>query len=91
MNFMSIIGITDKVEFNTNDESTANVYLKVDNVYYKSRLDQLEYQIIPIRLNKQIFKKELKFLKPGAIIGIKGRIEYVDSQMQLIGERIKIF
>lgn len=91
MNFMSIIGIMDEIEFNTNDEYTANVYLKVDNVYYKSRLDQLEYQIIPIRLNKQIFKKELKFLKPGTIVGIKGRIEYVDSQIQLIGERIKIF
>lgn len=91
MNFMSIIGIMEKIEFKTNDECTANVYLKIDNVYYKSRLDQFEYQIIPIRLNKQIFKKELKFLKPGAIVGIKGRVEYVDSQIQLIGERIKIF
>lgn len=91
MNFMSIIGIVDAIKLNAKDECNANVYLKVDNVYYKSRLDQLEYQIIPIRLNKQIFKKELKFLKPGVIIGIKGRIEYVDSQIQLIGERIKIF
>ena len=66
-------------------------YLKVDNVYYKDRLDQLDYQIIPIRLNNQIFKKELKFLKPGVIIGIKGRIECDGSSIQLVGERIKMF
>lgn len=91
MNFMSIIGIVDLIELKTNDEYTSNVYLKVDNVYYKDRLDQLDYQIIPIRLNNQIFKKELKFLKPGAIIGIKGRIECDGSSIQLVGERIKMF
>ena len=85
MNFMSIIGIVDLIELKTNDEYTSNVYLKVDNVYYKDRLDQLDYQIIPIRLNNQIFKKELKFLKPGAIIGIKGRIECDGSSIQLVG------
>lgn len=91
MNFMSIIGIVDLIELKTNDECTSNVYLKVDNVYYKDRLDQLDYQIIPIKLNNQIFKKELKFLKPGVIIGIKGRIECEGSSIQLVGERIKMF
>ena len=91
MNFMSIVGIVDAIKIKSKDELLSIIYLKVDNVLYRSKLGQLEYQIIPIKLNSQIFKRELKFLKPGAIVGIKGRIECFNSQIDLLGERIKIF
>ena len=91
MNFMSIVGIVDTIRIKSKDELLSIIYLKVDNVLYRSKLGQLEYQIIPIKLNSQIFKRELKFLKPGAIVGIKGRIECFNSQIDLLAERIKIF
>jgi len=91
MNFMSVIGIVDHIEINSKDKLLALIHLKVDNVLNKNKLGQSEYQLIPIKLNKQIFKREIDFLKSGAIVGVKGRIECLNSQLDLIAERIKIF
>lgn len=91
MNFMSVIGIVDHIEINSKDKLLALIYLKVDNVLYKNKLGQSEYQLIPIKFNKQIFKREFDFLKSGSIVGVKGRIECLNSQLDLIAERIKIF
>lgn len=65
MNFMSVIGIVDHIEINSKDKLLALIYLKVDNVLYKNKLGQSEYQLIPIKFNKQIFKREFDFLKSG--------------------------
>ena len=91
MNFMSVIGIVDHIEINSKDKLLALIYLKVDNVLNKNKLGQSEYQLIPIKFNKQIFKREFDFLKSGSIVGVKGRIECLNSQLDLIAERIKIF
>ena len=39
----------------------------------------------------EIFKNEISLLKPGTIIGIKGRIDCDNQKIDLIAERIKIF
>ncbi|MBP5257078.1 MAG: hypothetical protein J6Y96_01850 [Mycoplasma sp.] len=90
MNFMSIVGIVEAIKINKG-ELRSIIYIRIDNVLYSGKLNQLEYQIVPIKLNNQVFKRELKFLKSGAIVGVKGRIECLNSQIDLLAERIKIF
>ena len=87
---MSIVGIVEAIKINKG-ELRSIIYIRIDNVLYSGKLNQLEYQIVPIKLNNQVFKRELKFLKSGAIVGVKGRIECLNSQIDLLAERIKIF
>jgi hypothetical protein len=42
-------------------------------------------------MNEQEFMKEIKQLKSGDIIGIKGRIKLEDNQQNIISERVQIF
>ena len=77
MNFMSLVGIVESIQM-----KTINDYIS---------LNQLEYQVVPVKVNKKIFKNEIGLLKPGTIIGIKGRIDCDNQKIDLIAERIKIF
>ena len=91
MNFMSLVGIVDSIKIETINEYISIIYLKIDNVLCQNRLNQHEYQIVPVEVNKKIFKNEINLLKSGTIIGIKGRINYDNQKINLIAERIKIF
>ena len=91
MNFMTLVGIVESIQMKTINDYISIVNLKIDNVLCQNRLNQLEYQVIPVKVNKKIFKNEIDLLKPGTIIGIKGRIDCDNKKIDLIAERIKIF
>ena len=75
MNFMTLLGIVESIQIKTINDYISIVNLKIDNVFCQNRLNQLEYQVVPVKVNKKIFKNEISLLKPGTIIGIKGRID----------------
>ena len=91
MNFMTLLGIVESIQMKTINDYISIVNLKIDNVLCQNRLNQLEYQVVPVKVNKKIFKNEIGLLKPGTIIGIKGRIDCDNQKIDLIAERIKIF
>ena len=91
MNFMSLVGIVHSIQIKTINDYISIIYLKVDNVLCQNRLNQLDYQVVPIKANKKIFKDELNMLKPGLVVGIKGRIDCNNQKIDLIAERIKVF
>ena len=91
MNFMSLVGTVHSIQIKTINDYISIIYLKVDNVLCQNRLNQLDYQVVPIKANKKIFKDELNMLKPGLVVGIKGRIDCNNQKIDLIAERIKVF
>ncbi|GHU30514.1 hypothetical protein FACS1894166_00300 [Bacilli bacterium] len=89
MNFIAIIGIVEKLtKLENGEQSTLRV--KVEKPFVENE-DEDRYDLVDIQLDKIVFKHELKSITKGCIVGIKGRIKYIQSNMQLIGERVQVF
>ena len=58
MSFMALVGIVESIQIKTINDYISIVNLKIDNVLCQNRLNQLEYQVVPVKVNKKIFKKE---------------------------------
>ncbi len=89
MNFMSIIGIIESFEINKEGKSTINV--KIDSPFYREGNNYQQNQIVPVKFNSFIFKNILKILTINSVVGIKGRIEIENNNIELVAERIKLF
>jgi hypothetical protein len=46
---------------------------------------------VPVSINRETFATEMKQISHGQIVGIKGRINFVQNKLCLIGERIQVF
>ncbi|MDR0986020.1 MAG: hypothetical protein LBL60_03700 [Mycoplasmataceae bacterium] len=89
MNFIAIIGIVKGLmKGKTNEYDVLKV--KVDKPFIEKDCEDW-YELIDVNLDSAIFKREIKSIKNGAIVGIKGRISQKDNQMLLIGERLQVY
>ena len=53
MNFMSLVGIVESIQMKTINDYISIVNLKIDNVLCQNRLNQLEYQVVPVKVNSR--------------------------------------
>jgi hypothetical protein len=89
MNFIAIIGIVEQLDkSDTHDLSTLKI--KVEKPYSEAH-DEDFYDIIEIKLDKNLFNKELNLILSGSVVGIKGRVKLINNNLQLIGERLQVF
>jgi len=85
MNFIALIGIVENFK---NVNNTVDCNLKVE----KSGENQDQwYDLIQVKIDGDTFKKELKELKEGDIIGVKGRIINNNNNHEVVCERLQIF
>ncbi|MDR2369752.1 MAG: hypothetical protein LBD63_03940 [Mycoplasmataceae bacterium] len=89
MNFVAIIGIVENLTESTlNDNRT--LCIKVEKIS-QDHTDADWYDIVNVNLDKEMFQQEINNISRGCIIGIKGRIKFINEQMHLIGERVQVF
>ncbi|MDR2369526.1 MAG: hypothetical protein LBD63_02765 [Mycoplasmataceae bacterium] len=89
MNFVAIIGIVDQVT-KLPESNDAIVNVKVEKTATNSSDDDW-YDLVPVSINRETFATEMKQISHGQIVGIKGRINFVQNKLCLIGERIQVF
>jgi uncharacterized protein Yka (UPF0111/DUF47 family) len=66
------------------------VTVKVEKPFVESNEEDW-YDIVKIKIDKQLFKNELNLMSTGSIIGVKGRIKNESNNMQLVAERVQVF
>ncbi|MDR2823010.1 MAG: hypothetical protein LBV37_00525 [Mycoplasmataceae bacterium] len=89
MNFIAIIGIVDQLIKMQESDSTV-VKIKVEKPFIENQDDEW-YDLVDVKLDKNIFKKELNLISTGSLVGIKGRIKMDNNYMHLVGERLQVF
>ncbi|MDR2568332.1 MAG: hypothetical protein LBC44_03380 [Mycoplasmataceae bacterium] len=67
MNFVALIGIVKSIEKN---EQTTAVELECEA--FKDNPEENTVSLVPVVVNNKVFESELKVLKVGDIIGVKG-------------------
>jgi hypothetical protein len=89
MNFIAIIGIVDKM-IKMQENNLAIIKVKVEKPFIETQ-DEEWYDLVDVRLDNDLFKKEINLISSGSLVGIKGRIKMDNNYMHLIGERLQIF
>ena len=86
MNLFLVIGKISRVEKGMKYD---NIHISLLNPYYNGDFSQPLNYILPIKVNKLIFKDELMLLKRNLSVAIKGRIEFTENLLSLVCEKIK--
>ncbi|MDR2821577.1 MAG: hypothetical protein LBV53_01315 [Mycoplasmataceae bacterium] len=83
MNYVALIGIIKSVE---KENTPAQALLKVQKCTATPG-EEKWYELVAVKIPPTEFEAELKEMKAGDVVGVKGRI----SQNKVIAERIQIF
>jgi hypothetical protein len=87
MNFVAIIGIVQEIK--QEDKSSVELKVKVEKPFYKE--DEQWYDVLSVKLDKELFEEDLKTLTEGMIVGVKGRINPLKASTNIICERLQSF
>lgn len=89
MNFIAIIGVIDKI-IKEDKEHYATVKIKVEKPFIENQHDDW-FELVETRMDKRLFKQEMRLMAEGSIIGIKGRLQCSPLGTQTIAERVQLF
>lgn len=89
MNLIAMIGTIDQI--NSIDNDLTNIHLKVEKPFMMESDPNDIYDVIEIKLLNKIFKRELKFLSKGNILGLKGRIKSENGNLSVFADKIQLF
>jgi hypothetical protein len=89
MNFVAIIGIVDQITMLHKSKDTI-VNIKVEKTD-TNRSDNDWYDLVPVSLNREKFVDEMKQISRGQIVGVKGRMNFVQNKLRLVGEKVQVF
>jgi hypothetical protein len=71
-------------------DNLAIIKVKVEKPFIETQ-DEEWYDMVDVRLDNDLFEKEINLISSGSLVGIKGRIKMDNNYMHLIGERLQIF
>lgn len=89
MNLIAMIGTIDQI--NSIDNNLTNIHLKVEKPFILESDPTDIYDIIEVKLHNKIFKRELKFLSKGNLLGLKGRIKSENGYLSVFADKIQLF
>lgn len=89
MNFIAIIGIIDKI-IKKDKENYATVKIKVEKPFIENQ-EENWFELVETKMDKRLFKNEMRLMTEGAIIGVKGRLQCSSIGTQTIAERVQLF
>lgn len=84
-----MIGTIDQI--NSIDNNLTNIQLKVEKPFILESDPTDIYDIIEVKLQNAIFKRELKFLSKGDLLGLKGRIKSENGNLSVFADKIQLF
>lgn len=92
MNFVTLVGrLTKDVELNEKTEErafeTSVITLAVQQPF-KNAEGLYDTNFVPIHLIGAVAKNTAEYVKKGDIIGIKGRIQCLNGDLQIIAEKV---
>ena len=89
MNLFIVIGKVSNVERGINFDT---VYIVLVNPYFNGDLSQTMNFLLPIKVNKLIFKDELKTIRRRSNVSIKGRLAISNktNTLYLVCERLNL-
>lgn len=88
MNLIAMIGTVNAISKLSNDET--QVSLKVEKPFIDSVNDDI-YDYIDVNFTNLFFKKNLKLLEKGKLIGLKGRIKVENQNFKIIVDKLQVF
>ena len=89
MNLFVVIGKISNLEKGINYDT---LYIVLVNAYFNGDLSQPMNFLLPIKVNKLIFKDELKLIKRNLNVSIKGRLEVANktNTLYLVCEKLSL-
>ena len=89
MNLFIVIGKISNVEKGINFDT---VYMVLTNPFYNGDLSQTMNFLLPIKVNKLIFKNELKTIRRRSNVSIKGRLAISNktNTLYLVCEKLSV-
>ena len=90
MNLFVLIGKVSNVEKGINYDT---IFLAMVNAYYNGDLSQPMNFLLPIKVNKLVFKDELALIRRNRNVSIKGRLAIANktNSVCLVCEKLTLF
>lgn len=90
LNNVELVGriLEEPTTIKTDNENTTTVIKLAIPRQFKNSEGEYETDHVSITLNNGIAKSANEYCNVGAVVGVKGRIQSIDNNMQIIGERL---
>lgn len=91
MNLLALTGIVNYFDKLQDNNELIKITLKVERAFIEEYNKNSFFDEIDVYISSFAFKKELRNLKIGSLVGLKGRVQNVNNILNIFAEKIHIF